>query len=52
MAKTYLPNEEKKQVIEALNNDTEPPGELMAKCFRTLRKSLRWPNLTGPGQPF
>jgi len=33
MAKTHLTDEEKTQIIDALNQDTEPPPELMSKLF-------------------
>ena len=33
MAKTNLTDEEKKQIIEAINDGTEPPPELMPKLF-------------------
>ena len=36
MVKTDLTDEEKKTVIEALNNNIEPPSELMTKLFPGL----------------
>ncbi len=36
MVKTELTDEEKKLIIEALNNNTEPPPELMTKLFPGL----------------
>ncbi len=33
MAKTNLTDEEKQQIIEALNQEAEPPGELMPRLF-------------------
>ena len=36
MAKTDLTDEEKKLVIEALNNNIEPPPKLMTKLFPGL----------------
>jgi len=36
MAKTDLTDEEKKLIIEALNNNTELPPELMTKLFPGL----------------
>lgn len=40
MAKTNLSDEEKKQIIEALNNDTEPPSEHMTKLFPHLAEKF------------
>ena len=36
MVKTDLTDEEKKLIIEALNNNIEPPPELMTKLFAGL----------------
>ena len=36
MVKTDLTDEEKETIIEALNNNTEPPPELMTKLFPGL----------------
>ncbi len=33
MVKTDLTEEEKKLILETLNNNTEPPVELMTKLF-------------------
>jgi len=40
MAKTNLTEEEKETVIRALNNDTEPPLELMTKLFPGLAEKF------------
>jgi len=40
MVKTDLADEEKKRIIEALNNNTEPPPELMAKLFPGLAEKF------------
>ena len=36
MVKTDITEEEKKQIIEALNSNTEPPSELMTKLFPSM----------------
>ena len=36
MVKTDLTDEEKETIIEAPNNNTEPPPELMTKLFEGL----------------
>ena len=36
MVKTDLTDEEKETIIEAINNNIEPPAELMAKLFPGL----------------
>ena len=36
MVKTDLTDEEKKLIIEVLNNKVEPPSELMTKLFPGL----------------
>jgi len=36
MVKTDISEEEKKTIIEALNNKTEPSPELMTKLFQGL----------------
>jgi DNA modification methylase len=38
MAKTNLTDEEKQQIIEAINENTEPPPELMPKLFPHVAK--------------
>ncbi len=40
MAKTVLTNEEKETIIEALNNNIEPPPELMTKFFPGLAEKF------------
>ncbi len=40
MAKTNLTDEEKETVIEALNNNTEPPPELVTKLFPGLAEKF------------
>lgn len=40
MVKTDLTDEEKKLIIEALNNNTEPPSELMTKLFPGLAEKF------------
>ena len=40
MAKPNLSDEEKKVIIEALNNNTEPPPELMTKLFPGLAEKF------------
>ena len=40
MAKTNLTEEEKKTIIEALNNNVEPPPELMVKLFPRLAEKF------------
>ncbi len=40
MAKTNLTDEEKASIIEALNNNTEPPPELMTKLFPALAEKF------------
>ncbi|MBW2034915.1 MAG: site-specific DNA-methyltransferase [Deltaproteobacteria bacterium] len=40
MAKTNLTDEEKETIIEALNNNTEPPPELMTKLFPALAEKF------------
>ena len=40
MAKTNLTDEEKETIIEALNNNTEPPSELMTKLFPGLAEKF------------
>ena len=40
MVKTDLTDEEKKTIIEALNNNTEPSLELMTKLFPGLAEKL------------
>ena len=40
MAKTELTEEEKKTIIEALNNNIEPPAELMTKLFPGLAEKF------------
>ena len=40
MVKTDLAEEEKKLIIEALNNKVEPPSELMTKLFPRLAEKF------------
>ena len=40
MAKLNLTDEEKETIIEALNNNTEPPSELMTKLFPGLAEKF------------
>jgi len=40
MVKTSLTDEEKETIIEALNNNTEPPPELMTKLFPGLAEKF------------
>ncbi len=40
MVKTNLTEEEKKTIIEALNNNAEPPAELMVKLFPRLAEKF------------
>ena len=40
MVKTDLTDEEKKLIIEALNNNIEPPAELMTKLFPGLAEKF------------
>jgi len=40
MAKTNLTDEEKEGIIEALNSNTEPPPELVAKLFPGLAEKF------------
>jgi len=40
MVKTNLTDEEKKTIIEALNNNTEPSLELMTKLFPGLAEKF------------
>ncbi|MDO9567567.1 MAG: hypothetical protein Q7J15_12635 [Candidatus Desulfaltia sp.] len=40
MAKTDLTDEEKKTIIETLNNNVEPPSELMTKLFPGLAEKF------------
>ncbi len=40
MVKTDLTDEEKKTIIEALNNNIEPPSELMTKLFPGLAEKF------------
>ena len=47
MAKTNLTDEEKETIIEALNNNIEPPPELMTKLFPVWRRNLMLPSWTG-----